>query len=46
MKTNFFKFLFLVVVLLGGFSQKASAELKLMSFNVRYNTPKDTGVLN
>ena len=42
----FIKLLFSAVVLLGGFSQEASAELRLMSFNVRYNTPKDTGATN
>ena len=46
MKTHFFKIMLAVAILLGGFSQRASAELKLMSFNIRYNTPKDTGVLN
>jgi hypothetical protein len=46
MKTHFFKLLFAVAVLLGAFSLRASAELKLMSFNIRYNTLKDTGVLN
>ncbi len=34
------------VAFLGISSGEASASLRLMSFNVRYNTPKDTGVLN
>lgn len=38
--------LFFVLILMSGVSHEASAELKLMSFNMRYNTPKDTGALN
>lgn len=36
----------LSVALAGAFSGKAAAEVKLMAFNMRYNTQKDTGVTN
>ncbi len=45
-KIHTYLFILSVFVFLGVFSQKANAELRLMSFNVRYETPKDTGILN
>lgn len=40
------KLLIAAAAFIGGFSYEASASLKLMSFNIRYNTGKDTGALN
>lgn len=45
-KNIFIRIVCVMAVFQGVFSLEASATLKLMSFNVRYNTPKDTGVLN
>lgn len=40
------KKLLLLALLLGIAGSEASAEVRLMGFNVRYNTPKDTGDTN